>query len=75
MRTEQEIQKLKGELEEAVNVDDSQEYDRVSNSENFKYMCNAMDAFDWVLGNIETNDFKSKSYLNLEQVKRNAKGE
>ncbi len=73
MRTEEEIKILLNELENAVDVD-SDEYYKVEDDKDFKYLCNVMDAFGWVLGEISSEDFKSDSYINLDRIREKAKG-
>ncbi len=73
MRTEEEIKILLNELENAVDVD-SDEYYKVEDDKDFKYLCNVMDAFGWVLGEISTGAFKSDSYINLDSIRRKTKG-
>ncbi|GAH02882.1 unnamed protein product, partial [marine sediment metagenome] len=52
MKNEKEIKEIVDELESAVNVDDTEEYDRVAEDKDFKYLCNVLDALSWVLGEI-----------------------
>jgi len=74
MRNDQEIKDMVNELENAVSVDDVEEYDRVAKDKDFKYLCNVLDTLSWVLGEISTEDFKSDAYINLDQVMKKAKG-
>jgi len=74
MKNEREIKEIVDELESAVNVDDTEEYDRVAEDKDFKYLCNVLDALSWVLGEISTDNFKSDAYINLDKIKKKAKG-
>jgi len=74
MRSEEEIREMINELENAVNVDNIEEYDRVAKNGDFKYLCNILDALSWVLEEISTDDFKSDAYINLDKIKNKAKG-
>ncbi len=47
------------ELENAVNINNLEEYDRASKDKDFRYLCNVSDTLSWVLGEISTATFKS----------------
>jgi len=74
MRSKEELKEIIDELENAVNVDNKEEYDRVAKDKDFKYLCNVLDALYWVLGKISTSSFKSDAYINLDKIKNKAKG-
>jgi len=61
------------ELENAVNIDNLEEYDRVSKDKDFWYLCNVSDTLSWVLEEISTATFKSDAYINLNGIKKKAK--
>ena len=66
MRTENEVKKLKKDLEKLTgmiaNIDTS--------SDDFKFACNVEDALSWVLEEISTPAFLSNGYLNIEELQR-----
>ena len=61
------------ELENVVNVDNLEEYGRVSKDKDFRYLCNVSDTLSWVSGEISTATFKSDAYINLNGIKKKAK--
>ena len=73
MRNQDEIQALIKELKNTVDVDNLEEYDRVANERDFNFLCDVLDTLSWVLGEIDTEDFKSEAYLNLDELKKKAK--
>ncbi len=74
MRSEEEIRGIIKRINEAVDTDNDEEYDRVCNDKDFAYICNVEDTLFWVLGEIETERFLSDAYMNLENLRRKAKG-
>ena len=74
MRSEEEIRGIIKRINEAVDTDNDEEYVRVCNDKDFAYICNVEDTLFWVLGEIETERFLSDAYMNLENLRRKAKG-
>ncbi len=68
MRTEQEIEELKNELSRMVDyiVDFGSEKDMENEDVDFSH--DVLDVIDWVLGEIETDDFKVEPYLNIARL-------
>jgi hypothetical protein len=57
------------ELENAVNIDNLEEYDRVSKDKDFRYLWNVLYNFPWVSGKISTATFKSDAYIKWNKEK------
>lgn len=65
MRLVEEIARLRDRLEEIVNVVSEYGADAEVNSEQFRYICNVVDALNWVLESISTEKFLSDNYLDI----------
>ena len=68
MRSEEEVRKLKEELEKITGF--ISEFGTDEELENIVFACDVVDALSWVLGEITTEQFLSDSYLNMEKLKR-----
>ena len=68
MRSEEEVRKLKEELERITSF--ISEFGTDEEFEGIEFACDVIDALSWVLGEITTEQFLSDSYLNIEKVKR-----
>lgn len=64
MRSQEEIESLYQRLEEVIDLTHAD--DQLIDSASWSYLCTAVDALDWVLTGISTEEFVSDSYLNLE---------
>ncbi len=63
MRTENEIQQLKEELETLTGfIAENGTDEEMTNS---NYYCNIIDALEWILEEIETEHFQSDAFLDL----------
>jgi hypothetical protein len=72
MRTEQETRQLKEELEKLTGFIGEHGSPEQVASKDFQVACNTCDALAWVLGEIQTDHFKSDAHLNLEVLKNTA---
>ena len=68
MRSEEEVRKLKEELERITSF--ISEFGTDEEFEGIEFACDVIDALSWVLGEITTEQFLSDSYLNMEKLKR-----
>ncbi|MHC1625835.1 MAG: hypothetical protein ACXQTN_00620 [Methanoculleaceae archaeon] len=68
MRSEEEVRKLRDELEEIT--DFIAEYGTDEDLEAIGFACDVSDALNWVLGEITTEHFLSDSYLDMGKLKR-----
>lgn len=74
MRSEEEIIEMMKRINRTVDVDNDEEYDRVVDDRDFSYICDVEDTLHWVLGEIETEHFLLENYMNLEKLRKKAKG-
>ena len=65
MRSMEEITRLRDKLEEIVNIISEYGADAEVNSEQFRYLCNVVDALNWVLEKLSTDRFLSSDYLDI----------
>jgi len=68
MRTENEIQEFKQELETLTGFIADSGTEQEFEDKCVSYSSDVTDALDWVLDEIETKDFKSDSYLDLAKL-------
>ena len=69
MRTEKEIKKLRDELVQMIDyiVDFGSKKD--NENEDVDFASDVLDVIDWILGEIETKDFRVEPYLNIPRLK------
>lgn len=73
MRSEEELRKLKDELERLSAFIGEFGTDKEFEHEDVKYSADVSDALDWVLGEITTERFRSDDFLNIDGLKGLAK--
>ncbi|MBA7475502.1 hypothetical protein ES707_10873 [subsurface metagenome] len=72
MRTEQEVKDLVKELEKLTGFIGENGLPEQVGTKDYLFSCNVCDALTWVLGEIETDHFKSDAYINLERLRDTA---
>ncbi|NQT72279.1 MAG: hypothetical protein HQ553_05850 [Chloroflexi bacterium] len=65
MRTEKEIEELRNELSRMIDYVADFGSEKDIENEDVDFAHDVLDVIDWVLGEIETEDFKVEPYLNM----------
>jgi len=68
MRTEKEIEELRDELSRMIDYIVDFGSSEESENEDVDFANDVLDVIDWVLGEIETDDFKVEPYLNVARL-------
>jgi len=69
MRTEKEIEELRDELSRMIDYVADFGSEKDIENEDVDFAHDVLDVIDWVLGEIETEDFKVEPYLNMAKLK------
>ncbi len=69
MRTEKEIEELRDELSRMIDYVADFGSEKDIENEDVDFAHDVLDVIDWVLGEIETEDFKVEPYLNMARLK------
>ncbi|ACL11455.1 hypothetical protein DKAM_1129 [Desulfurococcus amylolyticus 1221n] len=67
---EREVRELLDLVEPIISFIGEYGRDEDLKDDNWRYACDVVDTLYWVLGEIDTEDFLSDTYLNLEKLKR-----
>jgi len=70
VRCEEEVRKLKNELEEIVSFIGEYGDFKDLKDPNWIYACTVVDTLSWVLGEIDTEKFLSNAYLNMSKLRK-----
>ena len=65
MRTIEELKAVESELSKLTGFRNEYGYNKEVNNKDFDFACNVTDTISWVLMEIETEHFKSDSYINI----------
>ena len=72
LRNEQEVRRLLEDLRNNPDPDDDEGYRRIKNDPNWEYLCAVCDTLDWIVGEVETEDFLSDAFLDIKQLRAKA---
>ncbi len=70
MRNEQEIKELEQELSRLSGFISDYGTPKEFEEKEVAYICNVVDALDWVLGEIDSESFRFEDYLDLDALRR-----
>lgn len=70
MRTIEELREVEKELTKLTGFISEHGYKKEVNNKDFDFACNVTDTISWVLMEIETEHFKSDSYINIEKLRK-----